>query len=230
MKHILIIEDDVAIAEIERDFLAINGFAVTVETEGRAGMEKALTGGFDLVLLDLMLPGADGYEVCRRIRDRLDIPILMVTAKIEEVDKIRGLGLGADDYIPKPFSPTELVARVKANLAQYERLKGNGGQKPAAELCTGNLTIQPGARRVLVNGQEVELKNREYELLLFLVTNADIVFSKEELYRKIWGMDAFGDIKTVAVHIGRLREKIEDDPANPTRIQTVWGAGYRFQA
>lgn len=230
MKQILIIEDDVAIAEIERDFLAINGFAVTVETDGRAGLEKALAGRFDLVLLDLMLPGADGYEVCRRIRDRLDIPILMVTAKIEEVDKIRGLGLGADDYIPKPFSPTELVARVKANLAQYERLKGSGDPKPVAELRTGNLTIQPGARRVLVNGQEVELKNREYELLLFLVTNADIVFSKEELYRKIWGMDAFGDIKTVAVHIGRLREKIEDDPANPTRIQTVWGAGYRFQA
>lgn len=230
MKHILIIEDDVAIAEIERDFLAINGFAVTVETDGRAGMEKALAGGFDLVLLDLMLPGADGYEVCRRIRAKLDIPILMVTAKIEEVDKIRGLGLGADDYIPKPFSPTELVARVKANLAQYQRLKGSGGLKPAAEIRTGSLTIQPGARRVLVNGREVDLKNREYELLLFLVTNADIVFSKEALYRKIWGMDAFGDIKTVAVHIGRLREKIEDDPANPTRIQTVWGAGYRYQA
>lgn len=229
MEHILIIEDDLSIAEIERDFLEINGFTVTTETNGQKGLELALSGMYNLVLLDLMLPGMDGYEICRRIRSVLDIPILMVTAKIEDIDKIRGLGLGADDYVAKPFSPTELVARVKANLAQYARLK-NSGAAPVEELAVGNLRINTGARRVYVNGVEADLKNKEYELLVFLVTNTEIVFSKEALYERIWGMDAFGDIKTVAVHINRLREKIETDPANPQHIQTVWGAGYRFKA
>lgn len=231
MKRILVIEDDASIAEIERDFLEINGFEVHCEADGLLGLEQALTGQYDLILLDLMLPGIDGYDICRRIRNTLDVPILMVTAKMQDNDKVRGLGLGADDYISKPFSPTVLVARVKANLAQYDRLK-NTGVAPAfsGEIRTGNLTIQPGARRVLVNEKEVPLKNMEYELLLFLVTNADLVFSKETLYERIWGMDAFGDIKTVAVHINRLRDKIEADPSNPAHIQTVWGAGYRFKA
>jgi DNA-binding response OmpR family regulator len=229
MKKILVIEDDKAIAEIERDFLEINGFEAAVAADGIKGMEAALSGVYDLVLLDLMLPVKDGYDICKAIRAKIDVPILMVTARIEDTDKVRGLGLGADDYISKPFSPTELVARVKANIAQYERLKGSsvGGER---ELDFGYLRINPQTRRVYADGQEVDLKNKEYELLYFLASNAEIVFSKEHIYERIWGMDAYGDTKTVAVHIGRLREKIEKDPQNPEHIQTVWGAGYRFKA
>ena len=175
-----------------------------------------------------MLPGLDGYEITRRIRDSIDIPILMVTAKTEELDKIRGLGLGADDYISKPFSPTELVARVKSNIAQYERLTRDPSAK-SGEITAGSVRINLKARRVYVDGNEIDLKNKEYELLSFLVSNPDTVFSKETLYERIWGMDALGDIATVAVHINRLREKIERSPANPVHIQTVWGAGYRFK-
>jgi DNA-binding response OmpR family regulator len=228
MKKILVIEDDKAIAEIERDFLEINGFEVTVAADGIKGMEAALSGVYDLILLDLMLPGKDGYDICKAIRAKIDVPILMVTARIEDTDKVRGLGLGADDYISKPFSPTELVARVKANIAQYERLKG-ADTADRRELDFGYLRVNPQTRRVYADGQEVDLKNKEYELLYFLASNAEIVFSKEHIYERIWGMDAYGDTKTVAVHIGRLREKIEKDPANPEHIQTVWGAGYRFK-
>lgn len=228
MKKILIIEDDTAIAEIERDFLEINDFATKIAAEGKEGLEQALTGNFDLILLDLMLPGMDGYEICRKIRVTVDVPILMVTAKTEDVDKIRGLGLGADDYISKPFSPSELVARVKANLAQYDRLK-QGGTSQSELIQVGNVGINAQTRRVYVNKVEIELKNKEYELLLFLVVNADMVYSKEVLYERIWGADAYWDSRTVAVHINRLREKLEIDPANPLHIQTVWGAGYRFK-
>jgi DNA-binding response OmpR family regulator len=235
-KRILIIEDDQDIAEIERDFLEINGFAITHETEGRAGMAQALSGAFDLILLDVMLSGVDGYEICRKIRSKIDVPILMVTARIEDVDKVRGLGLGADDYIAKPFSPTELVARVKANIAQYERLRSAGGTARAntlpeneKEIDLDYLRINPQTRYAYVEGKKIELKNKEYELLYFLVSNAEIVFSKEHLYERIWGMSAYGDTKTVAVHINRLREKIERDPARPEHLQTVWGAGYRFK-
>jgi DNA-binding response OmpR family regulator len=230
MNNILIIEDDVAIAEIIRDFLEINGYEVTLKTNGITGMEEALTGKYNLILLDLMLPGMDGLEICKRIREKVNIPILMVTARIEDVDKVRGLGLGADDYISKPFSPTELVARVKANLAQYERLisRADGAPKEK-EIKLGTLRLNEQTRRVYVCDVEVELKNKEYELLLFLISNPNHVFSKEHLYERIWGMDAFGDLKTVAVHINRLREKIEKDPQNPKYLQTVWGAGYRLQ-
>ena len=228
MKRILIIEDDNAIAEIERDFLEINSFETTIVADGIEGMKQASSGEYDLILLDLMLPGLDGYEICKKIRGTIDVPIIMVTAKIEDVDKIRGLGLGADDYIAKPFSPTELVARVKANLAQYERLTA-GHTVKVEEIQVGNIRVNPKTHRVYVDGREIEFKNKEYELLLFLVTNPDIVFNKEVLYERIWGMDAYGDIKTVAVHINRLREKIEKDPSNPIHIQTVWGAGYRFK-
>ncbi|MDR1379746.1 MAG: response regulator transcription factor [Synergistaceae bacterium] len=227
-KKILIVEDDISIAEIERDFLDINGFDSFIVTNGIDGLREALSGEYALILLDLMLPGLDGYEITRRIRDSVDIPILMVTAKTEEFDKIRGLGLGADDYISKPFSPTELVARVKANIAQYERLTGEQPTK-SGEITAGNVKINLKARRVYVNENEIELKNKEYELLLFFVSNPDTVFSKETLYERIWGADALGDIVTVAVHINRLREKIERHPANPIHIQTVWGAGYRFK-
>lgn len=227
MKKILIIEDDTDIAEIERDFLEMNGFVTVHETDGQRGAELALDGAFDLILLDLMLPGMDGYEVCKAVRGKIDAPILMVTARIEDADKVRGLGLGADDYIAKPFSPTELVARVKANIAQYERLKA--GAADGRELDFGYLRVNPMTRRVYAGGREIDLKNKEYELLYFLASNAEIVFSKEHLYERVWGMDAYGDTKTVAVHIGRLREKIEKDPANPEYLQTVWGAGYRFK-
>lgn len=229
MNKILIIEDDIAIAEIERDYFEINGFEATIETDGISGLNTALKGGFQLVLLDLMLPKIDGFTVCRSLREYLDIPILMVTAKKEDIDKIRGLGLGADDYIVKPFSPGELVARVQAHIATYNRLK-DGIREIQLEITVGAIRINPKSHRVFVKEKEISLKNKEYELLLFLVTNADMVFDKETLYERIWGMDAVGDNATVAVHINRLREKIEDDPSNPHYIETVWGAGYRFRA
>ena len=230
MKKILIIEDDISIAEIERDFLEIEGFEVTIEHDGSEGCKKAKSQKFDMILLDLMLPNMNGIDICRSIRAEVDVPIIMVTAKGEEADKVRGLGLGADDYITKPFSPTELVARVRANLAQYDRLRSKSEpDKRTDELHVGAVSLNLASRRVYVHGTEVELKHKEYELLTFLASNPDIVFSKEHLYERIWGMDAFGDLKTVAVHINRLREKIEKDPQNPVHIQTVWGAGYRFK-
>lgn len=227
-ERILIIEDDKDIAEIERDYLEIKGFNIEIETDGLKGMNKALKVNFNLILLDLMLPNIDGFTICKRLREELDIPILMVTARKEDIDKIRGLGLGADDYIVKPFSPNELVARVEAHIAMYKRLKGNYTNiKP--EITIGSLRINQKSHRVFVKNKEITLKNKEYELLLFLITNADMIFSKETLYEKIWGYDAIGDIATVAVHINRLREKIEDDPSKPCYIETVWGAGYRFK-
>ncbi|MDR1136900.1 MAG: response regulator transcription factor [Synergistaceae bacterium] len=227
-KKILIVEDDTSIAEIERDFLEINGMECVLVSNGIDGLREASSGRYDLILLDLMLPGLDGYEITKRIRGSVDTPILMVTAKTDGADKIRGLGLGADDYISKPFSPTELVARVKANLAQYERLTGVTASQ-SGELTAGNVRINHKARRVYVDEREIDLKNKEYELLYFLAVNPDTVFSKETLYERIWGMDAIGDTATVAVHVNRLREKIERDPSDPMHIETVWGAGYRFK-
>ncbi len=229
MKRILIVEDDIAIAEIERDFLEISGYEVVLRTDGVSGMEEALSGAYALILLDLMLPGVNGYDICRQIRDKVKVPLIMVTARSEDVDKVRGLGLGADDYISKPFSPTELVARVKAHIAQYERLTAVAGGGAERVIAHGTISLNPNSRRVEVGGREIGLKNKEYELLFYLISNPDVVFSKEQLYERIWGMDAFGDTKTVAVHINRLREKIEKDPQNPSYIQTVWGAGYRFK-
>jgi len=229
MKKILIIEDDMSIAEIERDFLEIEGFATDIASDGHEGLRLANTGEYDMILLDLMLPGMNGYELCRAVREKTDIPILMVTARHEISDKVRGLGLGADDYIAKPFSPTELIARVKSNLAQYERLTRNQEADAKREVEAGPIRINPLTRRVFVREREIEFKNKEFELLLLLVSNPYIVFSKEQLYEQIWGMDAIGDLKTVAVHINRLREKVEADPQAPDYIQTVWGAGYRFK-
>ena len=227
MKKVLIIEDDPQIAKIERDYLAVNDFGADVAATGYEGIDMALGGQYDLILLDLMLPGIDGFEVCRKLRETLDIPIIMVTAKQEDIDTIKGLNMGADDYITKPFSPNVLVAHAKANIAQYERLKQSGGRK-ADELAFGNIRIQTDSRRVFVRDKEVDMKNKEYELLLFLAENENIVFSRETLYERIWGLDALGDNATVAVHINRLREKVENEPSNPKHIQTVWGAGYRF--
>lgn len=227
MAKILLIEDDAAIAAIERDYLEIEGFEVEIASDGRVGLERGLNGSFDLILLDLMLPGMDGFAVCRKLREKIKIPILMVTARQEDIDKIRGLGLGADDYIEKPFSPSVLVARVKANLAQYERILGV--EKTPAEIALGGIRLNTGTHRVFVEGREVELKNKEYELLLFLMLNVELVFDRETLYEKVWGLEAMGDNATVAVHINRLREKLEKDPSKPRYIETVWGAGYRFR-
>jgi len=228
MRRVLIIEDDPQIAEIERDYLTINNFEVEIAQTGEEGIQMALANHYDLIILDLMLPGTDGFGVCSKLRETLDIPIIMVTAKQEDIDTIKGLNMGADDYITKPFSPNVLVAHVKANIAQYDRLKESGGVK-SSEVTVGHIRILTDSRRVFVNDKEIEVKNKEYELLLFLVENKDMVFSRETLYERIWGMDALGDNVTVAVHINRLREKIEDEPSQPKHIQTVRGAGYRFK-
>jgi len=225
-KRILIVEDDADIAAIERDYLELGGYAVTIAPDGTTGLDAALHQPFDLILLDVMLPGIDGFAICKQVRAEKDIPILMVTARGEDVDKIRGLGFGADDYIEKPFSPSVLVARVKAHLAQYARLK------PCTDtpklITVGSLTADPAARRITKNGVEIPLKNKEYELLFFLMRHPEQVFSREDLYELIWGLESMGDNITVAVHINRLREKIEDTPADPKLLQTVWGVGYRL--
>ena len=228
---ILIIEDDKEIAAIEKDFLEINNFEVDICNDGLEGQKCALSGDYALILLDLMLPGKDGMAICREIRDKIDIPILMVTARMEDSDKIRGLGFGADDYIVKPFSPTEVVARVKSHIARYERLTRNSAdpQKPAGEeIDFGWLRINNGAHTVLLNENEISLTHKEYDLLYFFASNPEMVFSKEHIYDRLWGEDTYGDLKTVAVHINRLREKIEKNPSEPVHLQTVWGAGYRF--
>ena len=227
MAKILIVEDDEEIAKLERDYLEIEGFQAQVISDGGAAAEAALTGAYDLILLDLMLPGRSGYEVCRRIRDQVDVPILMVTARTESVDKIRGLGLGADDYIAKPFDPAELVARVKSHLSRYQRLTGGRGEDDGA-IQVGDLRILPQSWKVFKGDQEIKMPNREFALLKFLAENPNIVFSKERLFETIWGYDYVGDSATVTVHVGRIRDKIEDDPAHPKIIETVWGAGYRL--
>ena len=227
MQKILIIEDDMSIAEIERDYLTAAGFDVRIAVTGKMGLDAALTQKYHLIILDLMLPGMDGFCVCEALRAKLDIPILMVTAKLEEDDKIRGLGLGADDYIVKPFSLKELVARVKANLAQHERLRG-GEYGSSVLLRCGDLELDTAMHTCTKKGVPIELKNKEYELLLYFFNNSNIVISREMIYDRVWGLDAIGDSVTVAVHINRLREKLEDDPSNPQYIQTIRGAGYRF--
>ena len=228
MDQILIIEDETAIAELEKDYLELSGFCVTIVPDGRAGLEAALNQEVSLVLLDLMLPGMDGFEICRRIREKKDIPVLMVSAKKEDIDKIRGLGLGADDYMTKPFSPSELVARVKAHLSRYARLIGS--QAAAREqIELKGLRIDKTARRVFVNGEEKMLTTKEFDLLCFLAEHPDHVYTKEELFREIWAMESFGDIATVTVHVKKIREKIEEDAAHPKYIETIWGKGYRFK-
>jgi DNA-binding response OmpR family regulator len=228
-QKILIIEDDPDIASLEKDFLESSHFEVIIEKDGLKGMECALREQFDLILLDLMLPGKDGMTICRDIREKIDIPILMVTARIDDAHKVRGLSLGADDYIIKPFSPTELVARVKSHIARYTRLTKNSVQKKLPEqLDFGDLRIDHAAHRVYVDDNEITLTNKEYELLYFLSSNNGMVFSKDQIYDKIWGEDLYGELKTVTVHINRLRDKIEKNPSKPEFIQTVWGVGYRF--
>ncbi len=228
MSKILIIEDEEAIADLEKDYLELSGFEVEIEGRGDAGLTRALSEEFDLIILDLMLPGVDGFEICRSIREEKNIPVIMVSAKKDDIDKIRGLGLGADDYMTKPFSPSELVARVKAHLARYERLVGSGIQENEIIEIRG-IKIDKTARRVWVNGEEKQFTSKEFDLLTFLAQNPNHVFTKEELFSKIWDMESVGDIATVTVHIKKIREKIEFNTAKPQYIETIWGVGYRFK-
>jgi len=228
MKKLLIIEDEVAIAELERDYLELSGFEVEVETTGDVGARRALAEEFDLIILDLMLPNMDGFEICKRIRKEKNIPLIMVSAKKDDIDKIRGLGLGADDYITKPFSPSELVARVKAHLARYERLIGSGAKENQIIEIRG-LKIDKTARRVFLNAEEKTFTTKEFDLLTFLAENPNHVYTKDELFREIWDMESVGDIATVTVHIKKIREKIEYNTSKPQYIETIWGVGYRFK-
>ena len=228
MSRILIIEDEVAIADLEKDYLELSGFDVEIENDGASGLARALSEDFDLFILDLMLPEVDGFEICRQIRERKNTPILMVSAKKDDIDKIRGLGLGADDYVTKPFSPSELVARVKAHLARYERLIGSNAPENDVVEIRG-IRIDKTARRVWVNGEEKQFTTKEFDLLTFLAENPNHVFTKEELFREIWDMESIGDIATVTVHIKKIREKIEMNTNKPQYIETIWGVGYRFK-
>ena len=228
MTRVLIVEDEAAIAELQRDYLALNGFQVDICLTGTEGLQRARDGGYDLIILDLNLPGVDGFELCKQIRQMSDVPILIVSAKQEEADKIRGFGLGADDFVTKPFSPSELVARAKAHLSRYERLIGSGKKASTDEIRIRELTIDMASHRVFVRGKEVAFTAREFDLLVFLALHPNRLFSKEELFKRIWGLESVGDTATVTVHVRRLREKIETDPSNPQFIETVWGAGYRF--
>ncbi|MBQ8625059.1 MAG: response regulator transcription factor [Agathobacter sp.] len=228
MSRILIVEDEVAIADLEKDYLELSGFEVEVENDGMTGLARALAEDFDLFILDLMLPGTDGFEICKQIRERKNTPILMVSAKKDDIDKIRGLGLGADDYVTKPFSPSELVARVKAHLARYERLVGSNIVENDIIEIRG-IKIDKTARRVWINGEEKQFTTKEFDLLTFLAENPNHVYTKEELFREIWDMESIGDIATVTVHIKKIREKVEMDTAKPQYIETIWGVGYRFK-
>ena len=227
-KKILIVEDEESIAELEKDYLELSGFLVDIENTGDKGLNRALSEDYDLIILDLMLPKVDGFEICKQVRNEKNTPILMVSAKKDDIDKIRGLGLGADDYITKPFSPSELVARVKAHLARYERLIGaNVNENEVIEIR--GIRIDKTARRVFVNDEEKILTTKEFDLLTFLASNPNHVFTKDELFKNIWDMESIGDIATVTVHIKKIREKIEFDTTQPQYIETIWGVGYRFK-
>lgn len=228
MSKILIVEDEVAIAELEKDYLELSGFEVEVENSGDVGLLRALREEFDLIILDLMLPGIDGFEICRKIRETKNTPIIIVSAKKDDIDKIRGLGMGADDYMTKPFSPSEMVARVKAHLARYERLISSGMPNNDVIEIRG-IKIDKTARRVWINGEETNFTSKEFDLLTFLAQNPNHVYTKEELFQEIWDMESIGDIATVTVHIKKIREKIEYDTSKPQYIETIWGVGYRFK-
>ena len=232
MKKILIVEDELPIAELEKDYLELSDFEVTIETDGLEGEKEAMSGEYDMLILDVMLPGQDGFEICRKYREKFLAPVIMVSAKKDDIDKIRGLGLGADDYMTKPFSPSELVARVKAHLNRYETLVDKVPTKENENemIEVGELKIDKTARRVFVRGEEKNLTSKEFDLLYFLAKNPNHVFPKEELFQQIWGVGPIGDIATVTVHIKKIREKIEVDTSNPEYIETIWGVGYRFKA
>lgn len=228
MSRILLIEDEMSIAELEKDYLELSGFEVDIETDGKKGLKKALAGAYDLYILDVMLPGIDGFEICKKIREKKNKPIIMVSAKKGDTDKIKGLGLGADDYVTKPFVPGELLARVKAHLSRYEELTSDGAQANKIVEVDG-IKIDTAARRVWINGEETPFTTKEYDLLCFLAQHPNRVYTKDELFSEIWGMESYGDVATVTVHIKKIREKIEEDTSNPKYIETIWGVGYRFK-
>ncbi|WP_326513314.1 response regulator transcription factor [Clostridium intestinale] len=224
MREILIIEDDINIAEMERDYLQLNGYKSEIITDGAKGLKLALEGRYDLIIVDLMLPNVDGYEIIKEVRKKYEIPIIVVSARSEDIDKIRGLDFGVDDY----FSPAELTARVKSHINRYERLKGN--DKSSSEIIShGGLEINTSSHRVLVYGKEIQMTSKEYSVLLLLASNPNVVFTKEHIFDKIWGDEFYGDTATIPVHIQRIRKKIEKDPSNPEFIETLWGTGYRFK-
>ncbi|MCM8711085.1 response regulator transcription factor [Clostridium sp. SYSU_GA19001] len=230
MKNILIVEDDLSIAELEKDYLELSGFQVKICTDGVNGLNEIKENKYDLIILDVMLPKIDGFDILRIVSEHKDIPILLVSAKKEEIDKIKGLSLGADDYITKPFSPGELVARVKSHIQNYERLKNKFNAKVENDsIIIRGLEIKKASRQVFVNGREVVLAQKEYDLLLYLAENPNRVFGREELFERIWGLDAIGDNATITVHIRKIREKIETNPSEPQYIETLWGVGYRFR-
>ena len=226
---ILIIEDDLSIAELENDYLQMSGFECDIATDGDTGLNMAMEGDYSLIIVDIMLPGRDGFSVCKELRKEKDIPIIFLSAKSDDIDKVRGLGLGADDYMTKPFSPSELVARVKSHIQRYEKLVGKGAEKKSSIISIRGLKIDKNAHRVYIDEEEVSMPVKEFELLLFLAENPNIVFSKERLFDRIWGMDAMGDVSTVTVHIQRIRDKIDRNQSGNKYIETVWGAGYRFR-
>jgi DNA-binding response OmpR family regulator len=227
--HILIVEDDDSISALIGDYLSLSGFTFRIAKDGEAGLSAALDTGIDLVILDLMLPGMNGFEVLANIREKSELPVLILSARREDIDKIRGLGLGADDYMTKPFSPGELIARVKAHLARHRRLTGQGGRSRSRVIELRGLELDVDARQVRVLDREVELTPKEFEILLLLMNNPNRVFSREELFTRIWGENTYGDVSTVTVHMRKIREKIEADPSDPKFIETVWGMGYRVR-
>ena len=229
MSRILIVEDELAIADLEKDYLELDGHEVVIETNGRAGLDQAINNDFDMYILDIMLPDVDGFEICRQVREKKNVPIIMISAKKDDIDKIKGLGLGADDYMTKPFSPSEMVARVKAHLTRYKSLTEKKVDANSLLEING-LKIDRTARRVFVDDEEKQLTTKEFDLLNFLASNPNHVFSKDELFREIWDMESIGDIATVTVHIKKIREKIDNDASNPKYIETIWGVGYKFEA
>lgn len=226
MSKILIIEDDENILELEKDYLEASGFDVEYAVDGSIGLKKALSANYSLILLDIMLPGTNGFEICKKIREEKDIPILLVSAKKEELDKIEGLGLGADDYVVKPFSPSELVARVKAHIARYERLTST----PEPSVVTfEQLSLNKDSGEAFYCGKELNLTKKEFEVLYLMVGAPDNVFTKNELFEKVWGYDSLGDTSTLTVHINRLRDKLKEVSPDTDYIKTIWGRGYRLK-
>ncbi|MBV4418961.1 response regulator transcription factor [Clostridium tyrobutyricum] len=228
MKRILVVEDDINIAEMERDYLELNGYKVEIVQDGNTGIDMVLKGVYSVIIVDLMLPGKDGFEIIKEVRKKFEIPIIVVSARTEDIDKIRGLNFGADDYLTKPFSPAELAARIKSHISRYERLKGNNF--PTEIINIGGLEINTASHRVNVNGRDIKLTSKEYDILVFMASNPNIVFTKENIFDSIWGDEFTGDLATVAVHIQKIRKKIEKDPSNPEFIETLWGIGYRFKS
>lgn len=227
MRNILIIEDDINIAELERDYLHLNGYHVDICSDGDSGLKKALAGGYDIIIVDLMLPQIDGFAIIREVRKKSELPIIVVSARSDDIDKIRGLDFGADDYLTKPFSPAELMARIKSHIRRYERLSGKSTTSEV--ISHKGLEINTASHRVFVNGREVPFTTKEYELLLFFASNPNMVFTKDHLFGTIWD-DSYGDTATVSVHVQKIRKKIEKNPADPEYIETIWGTGYRFNS